>query len=234
MAGPTLIPFKDLQARAEARKGPLADLLPAPTDADALAAIPDDRWLSDATKRVFQAGFNWGLIEQKWPRFEEVFEGFDLRRWRMMSKDDLDRILKSEGIVRNAQKIQSVQVNAELFCEMSEASGGLGRAFAACRPDDFADLLLMLQKRGARLGGATGQWFLRSKGVDGFALTKDVTEALLRERVIERPAKSAGDIKAVQAAFSQWRRESGFTLTQISKTLAFTVESTGSPTHTPL
>jgi len=36
-------------------------------------------------KCVFRAGFNWALIEDKWDRFEQVFEQFDVYRWVMMS-----------------------------------------------------------------------------------------------------------------------------------------------------
>lgn len=34
-----------------------------PKSAEALANIPDDRWLSIMTKCVFQAGFNWKVVE---------------------------------------------------------------------------------------------------------------------------------------------------------------------------
>ena len=45
-----------------------------------LAAIPDDRWLAEITRCVFQAGFNWSVIENKWDGFETAFDGFDVSR----------------------------------------------------------------------------------------------------------------------------------------------------------
>ena len=57
-----------------------------------LAAIPDDRWLSAMSKRVFSAGFNWLVIENKWPGFEEAFHGFDVRWCAMMSDEDFDTL----------------------------------------------------------------------------------------------------------------------------------------------
>ncbi|NND41050.1 MAG: 3-methyladenine DNA glycosylase, partial [Boseongicola sp.] len=41
-----------------------------------LAAIPDDRWLAAMTKGIFQAGFNWKVVENMWPGFETAFDGF--------------------------------------------------------------------------------------------------------------------------------------------------------------
>ena len=49
-------------------------------EAGTLAAIPDDRWLSCLAKCVFQAGFNWKVVDSMWPGFETVFDGFDIGR----------------------------------------------------------------------------------------------------------------------------------------------------------
>ncbi len=43
-----------------------------------LLKIPDDRYLSEISKRVFQSGFYWRVIENKWEGFEEVFFKFDV------------------------------------------------------------------------------------------------------------------------------------------------------------
>jgi len=60
--------FDDLFAISAERKGG-ADALEAqltkPKSAEQLAQIPEDRWLAQFTKGVFQAGFNWQVIENK-------------------------------------------------------------------------------------------------------------------------------------------------------------------------
>ena len=43
----------------------------------AIAATPDDRVLSAMTRRIFQAGFSWKVIDAKWDGFEAAFDGFD-------------------------------------------------------------------------------------------------------------------------------------------------------------
>ena len=70
--------FSDILALAAERKGGLAALeralatTPA-LDAGAVAAIPDDRILAEMTRRIFNAGFSWKVIEVKWPAFETAF-----------------------------------------------------------------------------------------------------------------------------------------------------------------
>ena len=75
------VSFAELYARAAERKGgtqALEHALPVPKSRDDLVAIPDARWLAEMTKRVFQAGFNWSVVETKWPGFEAAFDGFDV------------------------------------------------------------------------------------------------------------------------------------------------------------
>ncbi|MBY8974274.1 DNA-3-methyladenine glycosylase I [Rhodobacteraceae bacterium NNCM2] len=189
-----------------------------------LATIPDDRWLSMMAKSVFRAGFNWKVIENKWPGFEEAFEGFDPGRWSLMSDDDLDRLLKDTRVVRHAKKLMAVGANAAFLRELAAEHGTAAVCFANWPGDDYVGLLEMLKKRGDRLGGTTGQYFLRHMGRDGFITGGDVATALIREGVVDKAPSSKRDMAAVQAAFSHWAAESGRPFAHISRTLACTVE----------
>jgi 3-methyladenine DNA glycosylase Tag len=195
-----------------------------PTDAAALAAIPDDRWLAMATRCIFQSGFNWKVIEAKWPGFEEAFEGFAIPRWTLASDDDIAALLSDRRIVRNGVKISTVPNNARYIARVSRDHGGFGRFIADWPADDHVGLLRELDKGGDRLGGATGQYFLRFMGRDSFILSRDVTAALVREGVIEKPATSARALAAVQSAFNGWRAETGLPLTAISQVLARSID----------
>ena len=75
--------FDDIFLIAAERKGgvdAVEALLSKPLPAQALAAIPEDRWLAQIAKSVFQAGFNWKVIDHKWDGFETAFHGFDVGR----------------------------------------------------------------------------------------------------------------------------------------------------------
>ena len=218
--------FAALYDRAVKRKGgvkALEALLPTPLTKAKLAKIPDDRWLSMMSKCVFQAGFNWQVVEKKWPDIEATFAGFHPQRWTFMSDDDLERLLRDKRIIRHATKVLAVRENATFLCDLAGEYGSAARFFADWPAEDYAGLLLLLKKRAARLGGTSAQYFLRFMGKDSFILSRDVVTALLREGVVSNDPKSQRDLKLVQAAFNHWQQESGRPLTQISKILAFTV-----------
>jgi 3-methyladenine DNA glycosylase Tag len=66
-------------------------------------------------------------------------------------------------------------------------------------------------------------YFLRFNGWDSFILSKDVTRALIRESVIDKPATSKKALRAVQDAFNAWTRESGRPQREVSRILALSV-----------
>ncbi|WP_323778485.1 DNA-3-methyladenine glycosylase I [Leisingera sp.] len=182
-------------------------------------ALPEDRWLATMTKCIFQAGFNWQVIEAKWDGFEEVFHRFDPGSCAFMAEEEFDRILQDTRVVRNGAKLASVRENAAFLMDL-RADGGAGQVLGGWPSTDYTGLLEMLRKRGCRLGGSTGQYAMRFAGRDSFILSKDVTARLVAEGVIGKPAASKTAMKAVQAAFNTWMEQSGRTLTDISRVLA--------------
>ncbi len=188
-----------------------------------LAAIPDDRWLSCMTKCIFQAGFNWKVVDSMWPGFEAAFQGFDLDHCTFLHDEDFDRLVSDKRIVRHGTKIRSVQQNAVFLGELAQDHNSAAEVFAHWPPDDYVGLLATLKKRGSRLGGNTGQYFLRFMGVDGFILSRDVVARLMVEEIIDKAPTSQKAMKAVQDAFNTWQDQTGLSLTQISRVLAMSI-----------
>ncbi|TCS63492.1 DNA-3-methyladenine glycosylase I [Varunaivibrio sulfuroxidans] len=219
-------PFRDIFEDAANRKGgenELERLLLAPRPPEEIEATPAERWLSEMTKAIFQVGFNWQLVENKWPRFEEVFEGFDVNRWSMMSEEDLDTLLATPGLIANAAKMKSVGENARYLLTLEGEHGSVGAFFAGWRNAEYCDNLRALRKGASRMGGKTGQIMLRRMGVDTMVFSTDVLKALAREGVVAKAPNSAKDFSALQTALDTWRRESARPLIQISQTLAFSI-----------
>ena len=215
--------FEEILDIAADRKGGRSVVLETaarPLSAAELAAIPDDRWLARMTQGVFSAGFNWKVIENKWPGFEEAFGGFEPGPLAVMSEDRFDDLLRDTRIVRNGAKIRAVQENAVFVQEVSAEAGGFGRKIADWPGEDYVGLLLWLKAEGARLGGTTGQYFLRFMGKDSFILSRDVVARLIAEGVIDKEPTSQKAQKAVQEAFNTWAAASGQSLTTISRVLA--------------
>lgn len=130
----------------------IEDMMPTIMAPEDIAGLSDDRILAGMTKAIFQAGFNWKVIENKWPGFEEAFEGFVPVRWKFMSDEDLDYLLKDTRIVRNGMKIQTVRDNAIMLCDLEDEYGSAAKCIAEWPMTDFVGLLQMLHKRGSRLG----------------------------------------------------------------------------------
>ncbi len=215
---------KIYQISADRHGGPaeLESKLSKPKPIAELVSMSDDRWLSIITKTVFQAGFNWKVIEAKWNGFETAFDGFDIGRCAFMDDEKFDALLQDTRIVRNGTKIATVRDNAAFLLEL-RAEGGVGQILGGWPSRDYVGLLQMLAKRGSRLGGASAQYAMRFAGRDSFILSQDVTARLIAEGVIDKPATSKKAMAAVQAAFNTWMGQSGRSLTEISRVLAMSL-----------
>lgn len=187
-----------------------------------LIAKPEDRWLATLTKCIFQAGFNWKVIEAKWDGFETAFDGFDIGRCAFMDDEKFDSLLQDTRIVRNGTKIATVRDNAAFLLELRD-EGGVGQVLGAWPSTDFVGLLEMLKKRGSRLGGTTAQYAMRFAGRDSFILSQDVVGRLIAEGVVDKQPSSKKAMAQVQAAFNSWMDQSGRSLNEISRVLAFSL-----------
>jgi 3-methyladenine DNA glycosylase Tag len=222
-----MIAFKTIRARAARRKGgdkALEALLPKLAGPKALAALKDDRALAEMSKRIFSAGFVWSVIESKWESFEAAFLKFDPRRLLHQPDEFWEKLSGDKRIVRNPQKISAVRQNAQFVADIAREHGSFGKFLAAWPADDQVGLLELMAKRGARLGGKTGQYFLRFVGRDAFIISTDMV-ACLRDAgldIAEEPT-SKKDLRKIQDQFNVWARETGLPLTHISRICAMSV-----------
>jgi 3-methyladenine DNA glycosylase Tag len=220
--------FDEIFAIAVSRKGSVAALearLSKPLSPQQLRDVRDDRWLSAIARSLFEAGFNWKIIEAKWSGFEEAFAGFQVDRLAFWHDDDMDRLLADKRIVRNGAKIDAVIQNARMLRDIAAGHGSVAAFVAGWPADDLVGLLDRLEKRGTRLGGLTGQRALRRIGVESFVLSPDVVARLVAEGVVDKAPTSRRDLGAVQAAFNIWKAQSGRSLTEISQTLAASIDA---------
>jgi len=230
---PKTVPFKTILARAEKRKGGpagLKKLLPAKPNIKALEKLADDRALAEMTQRVFCAGFAWSVIEQKWPGFEKAFLGFQPPKLSFQPDDFWHDLLSNTAIVRNGAKINSVRENAAFIQEISKEHGSFGKFLAKWPSSDEVGLLNLLTKRGSRLGGNTGQMFLRFIGWDGFVTSQDVV-ACLRDAGLDiaEQVTSKGDLAKVQAQFNAWAEETGLPYVHLSRICAMSIGENQGP-----
>ncbi|MFN3547599.1 MAG: DNA-3-methyladenine glycosylase I [Mesorhizobium sp.] len=225
--------FDDIRARAAERKGGedvLSSLLPPAPDNAALAAVPDHRILSTMANGVFCAGFVWRVIAQKWPGFEEAFLGFEPKRLLFQPDEFWEGLAADARIVRNPQKIRSVRDNAVFVDRISREHGSFGRFLANWPRDDQAGLMAVLAKQGSRLGGATGQYFLRWIGFDAYVVSPDMAAALRDAGLaIAEPPTSRKDLAAIQFRMNAYAAETGLPYTHLSRILALSIGENRAP-----
>lgn len=219
--------FDSIFQRAAERKGGAAELealLPSASTSQQLKAIADDRFLAEMTKCVFRSGFVWKIIENKWPGFEDAFHNFDVATCAMLSEEEQEQLAQDTSIVRNTRKIQSVPKNAAFILDVRASHGSFGNYLAAWPVDEIVGLWDDLKKRGNRLGGQTGRFFLRYVGKDTPMFSADVVKALVGQGVVDKEPTSKKALQRVQDALNAWREESGRDLCQISRVLACSVD----------
>ena len=222
-----MVGFNVIRARAAKRKGgerTLASLLPKVPSQKRLARLADDRVLAAMAKRIFSAGFVWSVIEKKWPGFEAAFLDFMPARLLCEPDEFWDRLTSDARIVRNPPKIMAVRGNARLVADIAREHGSFGRFLAAWPITDQIGLLDVLAKRGVRLGGRSGQYFLRFIGKDSFITSTDVI-ACLRDcgLDISQNPTSKRDLGKIQAQFNVWAEETGLPLTHLSRICAMSI-----------
>ncbi len=224
------VAFADIYERAAARKGgteALEAMLAESTilTPDALAAIPDDRWLSQASKMIFSAGFNWKVVDQKWPAHEVAFDTFVPAAIAHFPDERLHDLASDASIIRHGGKIKSVQDNALWFLRVAETFGSFGAMVGQWPVTDYFSLLAKMKKEGTRLGGTTGQYFLRFMGAPSFIASASVEAALRQNGVIEKALTTKAGQQAAQDACNRWMDESGRSLTTVSRVLAFSTDA---------
>ncbi|MBV0933554.1 DNA-3-methyladenine glycosylase I [Marinobacterium sp. A346] len=196
---------------------------PLPRTADELAALADDRVFSVMTRRIFRAGLKHSLVDAKWPAFEQVFYRFNPEAVQEMSDEMLEELMQNTQIIRHFGKIKATRENAMMVVDFAHEHGSFARMLADWPEDDIIGLWTLLKKRGKQLGGNSAASFLRMLGKDTFMLTDDVVTALKAQGVIDKRPTAQRDLRQVQAAFNEWRRQSERPLCQISRLLAHSI-----------
>jgi len=219
--------YSDIQQRAAKRKGgeeALASLLSRPLSSSELLSVTGDQWLEEFTRKIFQSGFYWAVINKKWPGFREVFWDFNVSKLVMMPPEMLEHKSSDERIIRNFTKVKTITVNTAMIHFAEQEWGKPFNVFIAEWPcDDIVNLWAVLKKQGARLGGNTGPYTLRALGKDTFLLSRDVEAYLRAHKIIEGGLQSKTSLNAIQTFFNAMQQQSGLSMQEISQTVAFSV-----------
>ena len=218
--------FKAIYQRACQRKGgpdALEALLDEPLSANDIANIGDDRFLAEFSKKVFQSGFVWRVVRNKWPDFERVFFEFNIEKVLLIPDEMLEKKAADPSIIRNFTKVKTIRDNAQMIDNIARQHGSFAQFVADWPTDDIIGLWAYLKKHGARLGGNTGPYALRALGKDTFLLTNDVVGYFTKREIISGSAQTKRSLTAIQQSFNQLQQQSGRSLQALSMIISRSV-----------
>ena len=210
--------------RAADRKGgeaALNSLLGEGEHSALVAELSDDRILAAMTKKIFQSGFVWRVVEQKWPDFERIFFEFDIEKMLMMPDELWETKASDASIIRNFNKVKTIKANAQMIFNEQQNGHSFAQFIAQWPSNDIIGLWAYLKKNGQRLGGNTGPYSLRALGKDTFLLSRDVEAYFRSHDVITGGLQTKASLNAIQTSFSQWQQECDLSLSQLSRLIAF-------------
>lgn len=100
--------------------------------------VIDDHALFELlTLESAQAGLAWITILRKREGYREAFHNFDVEKVAAMTEDDVEQLMKFDGIVKNRRKIQSAISNARLFIKIQEEFGSFFNYLRSFFKGDF-------------------------------------------------------------------------------------------------
>lgn len=86
--------------------------------------VEDDKTLFEfLVLESAQAGLSWITILRRRENYRNAFAGFDARQVARFTPDDVERLMKNEGIIRNRRKIETTITNAALFLDIQREHG---------------------------------------------------------------------------------------------------------------
>ena len=88
--------------------------------------VHDDRKMFEhLTLECLQCGLSWDLMLKKREIFRRCFDKFDYDRIAAFDEEDVERILRTEGMIRSPRKIRAVIGNARCCVKIREEFGSL-------------------------------------------------------------------------------------------------------------
>lgn len=112
----------------------------------------DDGYFEVLSKTVFQVGFNWRVVENKWSAIAKAFHGFRIGRVAKIDVEEVDELLKNKEIIRNGRKVLATIANAKKFLEVKKEHGSFRKFLASIRKQPYAERRKILSKMFASIG----------------------------------------------------------------------------------
>ncbi len=126
----------------------------------------DKGYFEVLSKAVFNAGFSYQVVNNKWEGTKEVFHEFDpeiLSKWTV---DEISVALESLKIIRNSKKVTAIISNAKVFLNIVREHKSFENFLKSFRDKTYEEKQKILSKQFKWLGPRGAHFFLWSVGED--------------------------------------------------------------------
>lgn len=115
-------------------------------------------YLEVMSRAIFQAGLRWALIDAKWNNFRTAFHNFDVNTVASFTDNDVERLLKEQGIIRSKAKIEATISNANQILKLDKEYAGFDNFLKSFKSYEAASK--DLKKRFKFMGELNAYYFL--------------------------------------------------------------------------
>ncbi|GEM45706.1 DNA-3-methyladenine glycosylase I [Deinococcus cellulosilyticus] len=113
---------------------------------------------------INQAGLSWSTILKKKDHFRVAFDGFDLPTVAAYTAEDVERLMKDAGIIRNRLKIEATIENARRILVLQQEHGSFRAWLDHHHPRSKAEWVRLFKGTFRFTGGEIVGEFLMSTG----------------------------------------------------------------------
>ena len=124
----------------------------------------NDGYFEVLSKAVFNAGFSYQVVNNKWEGIREIFNEFDPKILSNWTIDEISNALNSPKIIRNSKKVKAIVSNAKVFLELIKKHGTFEAYLKSFRNKTYDERLKILSKQFKWLGPTGAHFFLWSVG----------------------------------------------------------------------
>jgi 3-methyladenine DNA glycosylase Tag len=119
---------------------------------------PEPRdYLAVMSRAVFQAGLSWAAIAKDWEAYEAAFDAFHPEKVARYGEGDVDRLMRSEGLLHSARKIRATIANAQSLLDLQREFGSIEKYL-----DSFADYATLAKdfRKRFKFMGEMNVWYV--------------------------------------------------------------------------
>ena len=112
----------------------------------------DNEYFEMLSKSVFQAGFSFKVVEQKWKDIVESFDNFDYKKVMYWNEEKIHQVLQSPKIIRNSKKVRGIVDNARVFHEVIKEHGSFNKYLKTIKDKVYTERSKIISKQFKWLG----------------------------------------------------------------------------------